>query len=346
VTTIRHYASATQSVTDTFQYDDVGNVASHTDPNGHATTMSYADNFVHTTPEYGLYSFKTFAFPTAQTNAASQTARIEFDYNTGLVTTSKDVRSLATKRTYDALNRLKAVTAPDAGVTSYAYDDATPALTEQTAVASGVFLQTQTYFDKFYRPARTVQSDPIAGDVSIYTEYDGDGRVKRVSEPYRTGTKFWTTTSYDAVNRPTSVTNPDSTTIQFQYFGNAVQQTDEANNPRILTYDALGRLFQVEEPDPIFSPPSLAHRLTANYRYYMFGPLYQVNQSSETQSIAPRTITRNWLGLVTSEQHPESGMTNYVYYPDNTGINTPLLVHTRTDARGVTATYGYDNLDR
>jgi hypothetical protein len=269
-------------------------------------------------------SYPTFAFPTQETNAVGHQRRTKYDFNTGLVKVESDPRLLNTSYAYDLMNRITSIAEPNGGVTSYSYDDVTPKMTEQRQLAAGSFLTTETWFDKFYRTTRTIVQDP-AGNSTVDIVYDGDGRVRQVSEPYRSGSPVWTTTTYDVLNRPLTATHPDNSVRQTIYFGNAEQVIDEANNSRYFTYNGLGQLKQVEAGNP--SVPTI-------YSYYVFGPLYRVNQSG----LLPRTFTHDWLSRMLNETHPESGSTSYQNDDDG-------RVSSRLDARGITTNYSYDAID-
>src|SRR5437867_1516123 len=156
------------------------------------------------------------------------------------------------------------------------------------------------------------------GDVFRNIVYDGKGRQKQVSELDRTGSPVWTTTIFNALDRPIQITNPDSSYVQYVYIGNVVTAQDEAGNAHEYTLNALGRLTQVKEPNPTLSTP-----LTTSHSYYVFGPLYSVNQSGQT-----RTMVHDWLGRTSSETHPESGTTSYE-------VNNDGQVIHRTGARGI-----------
>jgi YD repeat-containing protein len=328
-TTIRRYADASNSIEEHFYYDDLGNVRQHVDSRGKSTYFDFADNFS------ASQSVTTYAFPTLVTNAEGHTTETVYHYETGLPVTVTDPRGLDTTFTYDLLNRplqISRENSPSNSVVSYTYDDdptGTLGTIEQTTLASGVVRKVETFVDRLSRPIQVKVYDPD-GDVYSDTEYDAVGNVKRASAPYRSGdTVAWTETEYDVLGRPTVVTNPDTTTVIFSYTGNTVAVTDEAGNIRKQTTNALGQLKTVEEPDPDSSG-----YLATNYSYYVFGPLYQVTQGSQT-----RTFNHNWLGWLTSEAHPETGTTDYTHYADG-------LLETRTDARGVTAAYFYDDIGR
>jgi YD repeat-containing protein len=180
----------------------------------------------------------------------------------------------------------------------------------------------ETYFDKFYRTFKEVRYDP-AGNVQADAVYDAEGRVSSVSQPYRTGSPVWTTTAYDAADRPVTVTKPDGSVVQYSYPAlDRVTETDEAGNARTTGYTTSGGVAWVS--DGIVS---------TSYQQSLFGPL-SVNQAGQW-----RTFTYDWLGRQTSASHPESGTTSYGY--DDAGRMT-----SRTDARNVTAWTSYDAIDR
>src|SRR5438132_10072373 len=105
--------------------------------------------------------------------------------------------------------------------------------------------------------------------------------------------------------------------------------TNEAGNQRRYTYNALGKMVKVEEPNPTLATP-----LVTTYTYELTGSLKTTSQSGQT-----RTLTHDWLGRETQEVLPESETTSYTY--DDAG-----RMLTATDARSVVTTYTYEYLDR
>jgi YD repeat-containing protein len=185
------------------------------------------------------------------------------------------------------------------------------------------------FTDGLARPTEVLQYDP-AGNVHMVTHYDNMGRAQEVSAPYRTGeSAVYTSTTYDVLGRPVTVTNPDSSTVHFDYNGNRVTVTDEANVQRRQTLNGLGQLTKVEEPNPTLDNPVIT-----TYGYNVSGALLRVDQPSQF-----RTFNYNWLGQLTAEDHPESGITIYTY--DDAG----RLNH-RHDARGIDTDYTYDVINR
>jgi YD repeat-containing protein len=141
------------------------------------------------------------------------------------------------------------------------------------------------------------------------------------SNPYRSTsdpTYGKDTYSYDALNRITSVTHADSTSSQISYgsgsqlcsastygYGYPALYTDESGHQRRTFTDALGRVIEVDEPDP-----TNGNSLTLNtcYAYDAQGNLTSVVQGSET-----RTYTYDGLSRMTAATTPEGGTTNYYF---------------------------------
>ena len=304
----------------TLQYDDVGNVIRTANPMGHATTISYEDNF-----DDG--SRNTFAYPTHITTE-NQTTHAAYDFNTGLEKRTIDARNLISFFSYDRFNRPTLVRTPVAAGdwvdTNTTYVDANRTMTVTTPVP-GAGNQTATIaFDKLYRPVRAVVADP-AGNIVTETEYDVEGRVVRASSPHRDGEPiFFTQVVYDILGRQTLQANPDSTTQSTNYSSNETTVTDEAGNIRKYRSDGLGRMVYVEE----------APGVVTSYGYHLAGGLRSVNQSGLT-----RAFEYDQLGRLLWETHPETGTTRYQY-------DAASRLITRTDARNIVTSYGYDNLAR
>src|SRR5690349_21893373 len=99
--------------------------------------------------------------------------------------------------------------------------------------------------------------------------------------------------------------------------------------------DGIGRLLRVDEPDANGSlGATTAPVQPTNYGYDVFG-----NLTSVTQGLQTRTFTYDSLSRLRTAINPESGTIGYQY--DDNGN---LLV--KTDARGVSAHFDYDSLNR
>ena len=343
------------------RYDTLGNVVSTKDPRGNVITISYTDDFGNGgNPGFGTSgSFgPTYALPTLITSPPpnpgepQQTARSQYDFNTGLLTGFKDRNGVITQSLYndpfDRPTQIKAALgisglenhtamyyAPTTafGVTLTNNDVLTAK--DQVGMDDGS-LRSWTKTDGFGRTTDSFARDP-QGDVATTTSYDGLGRAKRVTNPYRATsdpTYGYTDTTFDMLGRVTRVESFDGSgastgAVTTAYSGAQTTVTDQALKVRRSVTDGLGRLKQVIE-----DPNMLAHSTT--YGYDALDDLTGVTQGAQT-----RTFLYDGLKRLKQAFNPESGTITYGY--DN---NSNLL--TKTDSRGpaVTATYSYDALNR
>jgi YD repeat-containing protein len=218
----------------------------------------------------------------------------------------------------DALNalnpagRLTKVNRPDGGWTAYAYGMQPDNLFLMTRTAQDQThnLDAYQYFDKLGRPTRAAQSEGSGSFVYSDTQYDLMGRVRQVSNPYRTGeTVRWTSTAYDDLGRPFRVTTPDAAQVLTIYgisvggttLGPTVTVQDQTLRKRKSVADALGRLTQVyEDPD--------GNNFLTSYAYDVLGNLRTVSQGVQTRSFLYDSLSR-----LTSAMNPESGTIQYQY---------------------------------
>ncbi|MDQ3649588.1 MAG: hypothetical protein M3458_04765 [Acidobacteriota bacterium] len=283
-----------------------------------------------------------------------------YDFTTGLVTSSTDANGYTTAFNYDdPLNRLKFVTRPaGGGWTAYEYNRNAfgDYVHEQTAQSASVTLSAYRFYDGLGRPSRSFIYDPqdtTSPYLTTNTQYDATGRVKRVSNPYRTtgsdsdpnaATVQWTTSQYDALGRVITVTTPDNAQVVSSYSGNQVTVTDQANKSRRSVTDALGRLTSiVEDPHGVpyqtdYTYDGLGNlRLVAQglqRRYFMYDSLSRLLRASN-----PEQATNSALALNDPVTGHSQWSMQYVY--DANGNLTA-----RTDARNIVTTYAYDHVNR
>ncbi len=171
---------------------------------------------------------------------------------------------------------------------------------------------------------------------SVQTKYDSSGRVWESSAPY-SGTagaasgSVWTSTTYDALNRPTQVTDAGGGWTKYTYNQNDVYvevgplATGDANTKkRQLEYDGLGRLTSVCEISSASGSGSCGQNVTqtgfwTKYTYDALNNLLTVTQNAQSGSKQTRTFTYDGLGRLTSEKTPETNQAAYNYTFDTDG---------------------------
>jgi len=363
-------------LTTTNKFNDVGNLIETLDPLSHKVTFSYADNFSDGVNRNSQAYVTQIQFD--KTSGIDHIEKKQFFWFTGLVAAAcgQNLSGACTntltppqpdysKFTYDALGRPVTVVMADGGQNTIAFTEpATPTpsspikvsvTTKISATANLVGIGT---IDGLGRVKRTEQCEDgtltCNPSIKVDTTYDALGRKLSVTNPYRTTsdqTYGITTFHYDALGRATKVIPPDGTSgsnhILTEYSGNTVTVTDQAGKKRKSETDALGRLTRVWEPN---NAMSLVH--ITRYQYDVLDNLLCVHQKSTDPtadkacsdatvppSWRPRVYTYNSLSQLTQAVNPESGTTAYAYDNDGNLI-------TKTDARGITITHTYDKLHR
>jgi RHS repeat-associated protein len=202
---------------------------------------------------------------------------------------------------------------------------------------------------------------------SAETDYDSDGRPSRSTTGYvatsigqTNSTAPATTITYDALGRPTLVTDAGGGTVAYDYSNNDVLVTaGSPNTERQYEYDALGRLTSVCELTSGTGSGTCGQSRQytgywTKYSYDAAGHLLTVTQNAQAaqSSQQTRSFTYDGLGRMTSETNPETGTTTYVY--DSTagsscntaGYGSPGDLVRKVDASGNNSCYYHDALHR
>jgi len=339
-------------------YGPYGNLATTTDARGNVTQFFY-DDATHAAPNRVVVD--------PQNGTGTQTTTTAYDYYTGKVTSVTDANGQISITDYtnhllsavDPFGRpglLIGPTITSNGIPQHQrtktiyYDNA-----RKMTVTSGLntetdgALKSETFFDQLGRAMETRQYESGAGYISVKRTYDSMGRASQVSNPYRgSGTISWTTTQYDALSRVIAVTTPDGGVVSTTYNSNQVTVADQKGKARKSVTDALGRPTQVIE-----DPAGLAYQ--TNYSYDVLGNLRQVQQ--DTSGVQQRRyFMYDSLSRLIRVKHPEQAASAGLALTDPISGNSQWSIGftydnngnllTKTDARGVTATYTYDGLDR
>jgi len=179
-----------------------------------------------------------------------------FTYNpdNGVVLSKTDENAQVTSYQYDNMFRVfKITTPPSNGQTitqtmSFTDTGATPQVTITTTANSTKVVKA---FDGLGHLARQDILDASTGATVSTTQfqYDPIWRRKATSNPYAPGdTVLWNNTSYDVLDRVTSISPPTGGSTQVNFVGNTVLTTDPDNKQRKNYFDPLGRLIRVDEP--------------------------------------------------------------------------------------------------
>jgi RHS repeat-associated protein len=260
------------------------------------------------------------------------------------VHTSTDANGLVTTLSYDYLRRPTQVSQPNGPTVSFTYDDVHFTATSTSSIDSSKSIQQVTALDTLGRPYVTTTED---ANNNIYSKvsvgYDLASRAYRTSNPY-TGANpsYWTTTAFDVLGRPTSVTSPDNSVASLTYATNTTTASDPSGVQRKSAIDGAGRISRVWEPDPA-NNNSLT--LQTSYSYNVLGEVTQITEDSQTRTFVYDAVSR-----LLSSTTPEAGrvcfgsVTGSTCNPDGyDGFNN---LTKRTDARGVLTSYSYDTLNR
>ncbi|MDP2906085.1 MAG: toxin TcdB middle/N-terminal domain-containing protein, partial [Candidatus Omnitrophota bacterium] len=334
-----------------YEYDDYGNLISKTDPLGRKAVTVYDDSR---------------SYPVRITNALGHSAEtVYYGINEstadaiagsglpGQVKSAQDLNKQKSYNIYDALGRpLKGIGPLDAenapGV-AYEYDlSRCPAkITKKVKAGYGVapeYLAAYQFSDGLGRvveiksPAQAGPQGQARQVISGIVKYDARGSIKEKYLPYFVNATaefappdyatHHVTYTYDSLGRLVRVDNPDNSCSQVAYTLWKKTFTDAKAHSTSEYYDAYGRITKVEENNSGQIYKTL-------YVYDILGNLTRLtdNQNNVTD------IRYDSLGRKIRMDDPDMGIWNYEY--DKAGN----LVK-QTDAKGQVLVFDYDNINR
>jgi RHS repeat-associated protein len=291
---------------------------------------------------------------------------------------------------YDGKGRIIEYTDGAGNVTTYTYDPATgDLLTSRRSPAPDVF-HTTTY--TYWPDGRVHTVTRPNGQVTTYT-WAAEGPAT-ITEQVTPTTSRLTQIAYTAQGKPWKITDPRNrltelhwkpegdlewvkdpllhqTTFQYDLMGRRTKTvlppTTPPNDSPTLTYDTLGRLRRVTNPNASYAETTYGgdgRRATfhdagshqATYHYDGFGRLEAVEDSAGRVEYAYDLMSHlTGLELVgtafqVSFEHDAHGRVTGVTYPGDLSeaytYDAAGRLWTRTDRKGVTTTYTYDGLGR
>jgi len=364
VTAVTRYSNAAApsgAVTSYSQFDILGNMVKIIDPNGNASTLSYADNFgspdseatTNSAPSQ-LNGLNTFAFLTSATNPLAWTSFTQYDYNIGAPVNDQSIDGIISKTVYnDPLERptqLVSAIGVQERQTTIDYDDANHRVqkTSDLNALNDNLLKSVDYYDGFERTTETRTYEENGNYKAVQIKYDALGRANKQSNPFRpteiNGSHpiLWTENRFDALGRVYETESPDGAKSLTSYNGNRTLATDQAGKQRISRTNGLGQLVDVWEitasdsatVSVTFPGTGISHGYQTSYAYDYLGNLIAVTQGSQT-----RTFTYDHLSRLVSYTNPEAGTISYTY-------DTNGNLKTRRDARNIKTVSDYDALNR
>ncbi|MEZ5378230.1 MAG: LamG-like jellyroll fold domain-containing protein [Acidimicrobiales bacterium] len=353
---------ATVTPTETWTYDNNGNVATYTSRNSHITSYDYdganrvtlvTDPQIPNAADTGL-----------QTAGVTQT----FYDRTGRVITTIAPEGATTTNIWDELGRLETTSMAVRAVATQPALTATTSMTYSwlgylTTSTDGEGVTTTVTYDTFGNPLTTKTQDLTA----TTTLYDGLGRPRSVNDP----ANGITITDYDTLGRALTITRKDTSGTIYQTAtntwdtaGNLQTVTDARGGQTVYGYDALSRLTDVTQT------VSLSASITTNYGYdragnhtrlvdgeghstrYVYNvwnlPEITLEPSATTSPVEPEanrrwTMSYDKAGQSVHEAHPGGRVVTRTF----NALGLPEVeTSTEPGAATVAKTWGYDRDQR
>jgi YD repeat-containing protein len=217
-------------------------------------------------------------FASTNANALNQSETWQYDQRFGKPTSHTGPNGLTTIWSYDAYGRKVYEARPDGTESRWAYIFCSGYNNGNYPCPTGaVYLIQATQWEGSTStqngPTNTVYYDMLDREIVRETQgfdnslihaskqYDSFGRLAQQSRPYFAsgGTPQWTVYQYDALNRATLETYPDSTTTAHAFHGLVTVDTNADGQTRTTTKNSQGNVVAVTDAlGHTMSPPATA----------------------------------------------------------------------------------------
>ena len=350
------FGNGYKALTTKLVYDAAGSLLSTTDAAGHTNSIGYSDSFSDANNGRG-----TYAYPTTLTDADGNSSHVQYNFDFGAQTrregpppAGQSIGAVAHFH-YDSAMRLDEIDNVNTGAATYF--DYGPNYRRRWDSVNSVFDKySVSYVDGLGRLITAVTALPNGNYAAQFTQYDLMGRVMNQSNPVEVtsswvataddaaGWRFNHATEYDWKGRPLHVYDMDGNFKTFEYTGcgcaggEKVTITDEMSRQQRVYSDALGRQVKTEVLNGANVYATTTYTLNARDQ------VTKLQQTDNATGAYQDTImSYDGYGRLQSRHVPEQrelndnpAYTTYAYNNDDT-------VQAVTDARGASATYGYNS---
>ncbi len=243
----------------------------------------------------------------------------------------RDANGIVTDIDYDPRSRLIASKIRGDNDASETDDRINRIEYDSTGTVHRVILPDGVYTQFGYDAAmRLTTITDLSGNRMSYTLNAAGERIKEETKDTSGALLRTLSRTYDTLGRLQTQSNADlqSTSFGYDQEDSLTLTTDALNRKTANTYDALGRLkTTLQDVDGV-----------AAQTQFQYDALDRLTQVLDPSGL-PTTYTYNGFGELLTLQSQDTGLTTSTY--DEAGN-----LKTRTDARGITATYSYDILNR
>ena len=333
-------------VTKTISYDTATSIATVTERDGGVWTHAY-DPVLNVatlvTDPYG--KINQYDYDSSHNLRFWQATGFRFndytyDAEGNLLTDSDAYRSI-TSYTYNARGQVLTITHPDATSITYTYDafgnltshlDEVGALTQYAYDSAGNLITITNALSNVTIMAYDASNNLVStidptGVETTFTYFVNSRNIETITS---VATGAVTAFTYDDMDRVLTITDALSgvTTYGYDLMGNRTSVIDANGKLTSYAYDDNNNLTSVTD----------AMNGVTSYTYDAGGKnLTSVEDANRNTT----TFTHDYLGRVLTETDPLGAVKTYTY-----GYNTLREPSTKTDAMGVTISYGHDSLNR